>query len=119
MNVKLSTEHHFGFLSLKGGCTVSSESTLVKIPHCWKSHVTAHISMWRSLRKACTSTDAYQNFGCSHTQTMNVDEDGPIVDWDPKHQKQTKKQNLFIDYLCDNLLVFYNLKLYSVNIATI
>ena len=22
----------------------SSESTLVKIPHCWKSHVAAHVS---------------------------------------------------------------------------
>ena len=32
------------FLSLKGGCTGSSESTLVKIPHCWKSHVTAEMS---------------------------------------------------------------------------
>ena len=31
------------FLSLKGGCTGSSESTLVKMPHCWKSHVMAHI----------------------------------------------------------------------------
>ena len=30
------------FLSLKVGCTGSSESTLVKMPHCWKSHVTAH-----------------------------------------------------------------------------
>ena len=29
------------FLSLTGGCTDSSESTLVKIPHCWKSHVAA------------------------------------------------------------------------------
>ena len=25
-----------------GGCTGSSESTHVKIPHCWKSHVVAH-----------------------------------------------------------------------------
>ena len=33
----------FGFQSLKGGCTGSSESTLVKMPHCWKSHVTAQI----------------------------------------------------------------------------
>ena len=31
------------FLSLKGGCTGSSESTLVKMPHYWKSHVAAHI----------------------------------------------------------------------------
>ena len=42
MGVKLLTEHHLEFLSLKGGCTGSSESTLVKMPHCWKSHVTAH-----------------------------------------------------------------------------
>ena len=45
MNVKLLTEHHLEFLSLKGGCTGSSESTLVKMPHCWKSHVTAHIDI--------------------------------------------------------------------------
>ena len=32
MSVKLLTEHHFEFLSLKGGCTGSSESTLVKLP---------------------------------------------------------------------------------------
>ena len=43
MNIKLLTEHHLEFLSLKGGCTGSSESTLVKEPHCWKSHVTAHL----------------------------------------------------------------------------
>ena len=45
MIVKLLTEHHLGFLSLKGGCTGSFESTLVKMPHCWKSHVTAQILM--------------------------------------------------------------------------
>ena len=43
MSVKLLTEHHLEFLSLTGGCTGSSESTLVKMPHCWKSHVTAHV----------------------------------------------------------------------------
>ena len=32
------------FLSLPRGCTGLSEFTLVKIPHCWKSHVTAHLS---------------------------------------------------------------------------
>ena len=41
MTVKLLTEHHLEFLSLKGGCTGSSGSTLVKMPHCWKSHVAA------------------------------------------------------------------------------
>ena len=43
MSVKLLTKHHLGFLILKGGCTGSSESTLVKMPHCWKSHVMAHM----------------------------------------------------------------------------
>ena len=40
----LLTEHHFEFPSLKGDCTGSSESTLVKMPHCWKSHVAAQIT---------------------------------------------------------------------------
>ena len=43
MSVKLLTEHHLEFLCLTGGCTGSSESTLVKMPHCWKSHVAAHL----------------------------------------------------------------------------
>ena len=49
MNVKLLTEHHLEFLSLKGGYTGSSESTLVKMPHCLKSHVTAHLVITLSL----------------------------------------------------------------------
>ena len=43
MNVKLLTKHHLKFLSLKGGCTGSSECTLVEIPHSWKSYVAAHM----------------------------------------------------------------------------
>ena len=43
MNVKLLTEHHSEFLSFKGGCKGSSESTLDKMPHCWKSRVAAHL----------------------------------------------------------------------------
>ena len=43
MIVKLLTEQHLKFISLKEGCTGSSESTLVKMPHCWKSHVTAQM----------------------------------------------------------------------------
>ena len=42
MSVKLLTDHHLEFLSLKGDCGGLSESTLGKMPHCWKSHVTAH-----------------------------------------------------------------------------
>ena len=41
MIVKLLTEHHLEFLSLKGGCRSSSESTLVKMSNCWKSHAKA------------------------------------------------------------------------------
>ena len=61
MTVKLLTDHHLEFLSLKGGCADSSESTLVKMPHCWKSHVTAvsqegplHIMQWTLLTN-CTN----------------------------------------------------------------
>ena len=35
MSIKLLTEQHLEFLSLKAGCICSSKSTLVKIPHCW------------------------------------------------------------------------------------
>ena len=45
MTVKLLTEHHLEFISLKGGCTGSSKSILVKMPHCWKSHVVAHFDL--------------------------------------------------------------------------
>ena len=44
MTLRLLTEHYLEFLSLKGGCTGSSKCTHVKMPHCWKSHVTAHIN---------------------------------------------------------------------------
>ena len=54
MSVKLLTEHNLEFLSLTGGCTGSFESTLVKVPHCWKSHVTAQI---------CCSVSRYRVFG--------------------------------------------------------
>ena len=54
MNVKLLTEHQLEFLRLKGDCTGSSESKLVKMPHCWKSHVAAHI-FFLSQRRQRTS----------------------------------------------------------------
>ena len=44
MIVKLLTKQHLEFLSLKGGRTGSTESTHVKMPHCWKSHVMAYMS---------------------------------------------------------------------------
>ena len=38
MIVKLLTEHHLEFLSLKD----AAGETHVKMPHCWKSHALAH-----------------------------------------------------------------------------
>ena len=43
MIIKLLTQHPLEFQSLKGGYTGSSESIDVKMPHCWKSHVMAHL----------------------------------------------------------------------------
>ena len=43
MDVKLLTEFYLEFLSLKVGCIGLSESTLVKMPNCWKSHVMAQL----------------------------------------------------------------------------
>ena len=43
MTVELLTEHCLDFLSSTGGCTGSSESTLVKMSNCWKSRAAAHI----------------------------------------------------------------------------
>ena len=43
MTVNLLTKQHLEFLSLTEACTGSSESTLVKVPHSWKSHVGAHM----------------------------------------------------------------------------
>ena len=42
-NIELLTEQHLEFLSLKRDCICSSESIHVKMPHCCKSHVEAHI----------------------------------------------------------------------------
>ena len=41
MTVKLLTEQHLEFLSLTG----LSESIHFKMPHCWKSHVRAHMQL--------------------------------------------------------------------------
>ena len=56
MIVKLLTEHHLECLSLKEGCRASSESTLVKMPYCWKSHAAAQFLY------ACVSSRNLQNW---------------------------------------------------------
>ena len=51
MIVKRLTEHHLEFVSLKGGCTGgSTESTHVKMPHCWKSHALAQLLIVMALQ---------------------------------------------------------------------
>ena len=49
MTVKLLTEHHLELLSLKEGCTGSSESTHVKKTHCWKSHQGSNLALAKLL----------------------------------------------------------------------
>ena len=70
MIVKLLTEHYLEFLSLKGGCTGSPESTHVKMPHCWKSHAHAHYYHSDSAIAMFT----IQSHHCSYTQSRDVDE---------------------------------------------
>ena len=43
MSIKLLAEHNLEFQSLKECRTGSSESTHVKVPYCWKSHVAAQL----------------------------------------------------------------------------
>ena len=47
MGVKLLTEHHLEFLSFKGGCTGSSESTLVKC------HIVGNHMSWLIYNLCC------------------------------------------------------------------
>ena len=61
MTVKLLTEQTLEFLSLTRGCTGSSESTFVKMPNCWKSHVAAHLIIfsWSHVRQHSLSQSFY------------------------------------------------------------
>ena len=47
MIVKLLTEPILEFLRRTGGCTGSSESTHVKMPHCWKSRALVQMYFFR------------------------------------------------------------------------
>ena len=75
MTVKLLTEQYLGVLSLKGGCTCLSESTFVKMPHCWKSHVIWLICFlagiyigWRcpDFKHDCQRVNTMSKCFCSH-----------------------------------------------------
>ena len=90
MTVKLLTEHHLEFLNLTGGCTGSSESTLVKTPHGWKSHVAAllygprrkktclqGVCEQQRCRPACASAQSDQHLCYSLSGEQKVDKLAP------------------------------------------
>ena len=66
MTVKIQTQQHLEYLSLKGGCTGSSESTHVKMPHCCKSHVTAHIHVLSFVFTELRGTPDIQGTSTAH-----------------------------------------------------
>ena len=63
MTVDLLGEHHLEFLSLEGGCTGSHESIHVKMPHCWESHVAAHIPSFQIDQRILRLTYLYIIYG--------------------------------------------------------
>ena len=67
MTIKLLTEHHLEFLGLKGGCTGSYESTLVKMPHCWKSHAMAQLFKVNTM----SWLDVFHKFPTSRAKLMD------------------------------------------------
>ena len=73
MDLKLLIKHHLEFLSLKGGYTCSSESTLVKKPHCWKSHVTAQIYLL-----FCDKQYIHNDMSCDTWFPTSVNSDEPV-----------------------------------------
>ena len=70
MSVKLLTEHRLEFVSLKGGCTGSSESTLVRMPHC----VAAQFMIYWLRADAYDALDTFisQREGKIQTSTTNL-----------------------------------------------
>ena len=71
MSVKPLTEYHLEFLSLKDGCTGSSESTLVKMPHCWKSHITAQMCFKIQYIQSLFMTTNRAGHGAPCTESVN------------------------------------------------
>ena len=70
MTVELLIEHHSEFLILIGGCIDSSESTLVKMPHCWKSHVVAKLS--KRYQRSHPQHDDWTTRGTQHTMGATI-----------------------------------------------
>ena len=99
MTVKVLSEHHLGFLSLKGISTGSSESKLIKMPQCWKSHVTNDSFFLKLSGKTSFVRKKYYHV----VLILTVEQERAIIDlfkqrqW--KYVKAGKRLNPFIIYL--------------------
>ena len=72
MIVNLLTEHHWEFLRIKCGCKGLSESTLVKIQHCWKSHVMAQMVLRLSKRDICSQAKKRKCLASGYPTDPNI-----------------------------------------------
>ena len=103
MSIKLLTEHYLEFLSLKGDCTGSSDSTLVKMPYCWKSRVTAHMAYFLfkydfiHVAPPMSAPDVLKN-----SKSPIVDEAG-YLDVNKDYLQHKKYPNIFGIGDCSNL----------------
>ena len=104
MLVMLLTEYHLELISLKGGCTSSSESTFVRMPHRWKSHVTAQFSVsdqltakWYSEHKLFVCTlDGNMDYYIQVNSKPNAEECKEIVPGQTAHLRAMKHVRWFI-----------------------
>ena len=108
MTVKLLAEQHLEFLSLKGGCTGSSEYTLVKMPHCWKSHVVTHFCIYSMSCRTHHFRQTYKYLGNGkhillhcHNKQIN-----PVSNCDLTGWKQHFKFLCFLFYLRIKMLKY-------------
>ena len=76
MIVKLLTEHHLEFLSLKGGCIGSSESTLFKMSNCWNlmSRLKYHSISMKNIVENCTESGTVPYRKISYSLTLTGSE---------------------------------------------
>ena len=81
MIVKLLTEHHLEFLSLKGGYRGSSESTHVKMPHCWKSHALAQFFELVNLCRDRYLRAISGNFHAHNSSVETKKSFHPVCEW--------------------------------------
>ena len=63
---------HLEFLSLTGGFTGSSESTLVKMLLCWKSHVVAQLINNLAEERGCSVVECLTRDGGVAGSSLNI-----------------------------------------------